>query len=237
MRTAGLFEQDTPQPDGQIFVGASEFVDITSAGAAVPTSSAAGLFTLDVTTASHAAKFFANLKEMLRTGVYASFANGYTAFGTTGPPPVPGPSAVANTSGPLATQGHPPITIANLPTIKGPVNGPLLKGLQINWVDVIYEVDTTALAAATMGLTKTKFPAAGTKAAPVVTNIIALAANGLPTATNTAGQATRTRVAVANPAMDVDDGSEIVLNVNLTLGASGTLHFYGAVVGVSFNFN
>lgn len=234
-KTSGTWTQDGAFTDGQIFVGPSEFIDITASGAAAAASSAAGLFTLDVTTANHAAKFFADISKMLRTGQYASF--GQQAFGTTGPPPVPGPTTVANTSSPDGTFGRPPLLTAKEPTILGPVVGAIPKGLQINSVDVIYEVDTTALAAATLGLTKTAFSLPGVSGAPTVTNLIALAANGLPTATNTAGQSTTTRVLVPTPAMLQITEGELILNINLTLGASGTLHFYGAILNCNFNYN
>lgn len=231
-KTSGTWTQDGAFTDGQIFVGPSEFLDL--AGFGTLTSAGAGLLTLNQV-ASKASTYFADISKMLRTGQLAVF--GQQAFGTTGPPPIPGPSAIANTSSPDSTLGRPPLLTAKLPTILGPVRGAIPKGLQINSVDVIYEVDAVALAAATLGLTQTVFPLSGASGAPVVTNLIALAANGLPTATNTAGQATTTRVLVPTPAMLQLTEGEIILNINLTTPAGGTSKFYGAILNCNFNYN
>jgi hypothetical protein len=104
--------------------------------------------------------------------------------------------------------------------------------MQINSIDVIYTVAALAAAVATVGLTTTTFANA---TAPVVTNLIALAANGLPTAV----QATPyvKNVAVATPAMLITADTEVIANVNFTGGATGTVDFYGIVVHCSFNFN
>lgn len=230
MRTAGTFNQDTPQSDGQIFFGASEFTPLVAA-TGVLASSAAGLYSLNVP-ASSTANLFANLNELLRTGVLGVF--GQEAFGTAAS--VPGPSTVANTSGPSALQGRPPILAANEPTIIGPVRGALPKGLQINSVDVIYTVGTLAVTSATLGLTQTKFGAAGAGAtAPVVANIIALAANGLPVAV--AANPVTTRIAVPTPAMIILPETEIILNVNFVTPATSTVTFYGVNMNVSYNYN
>ena len=72
--------------------------------------------------------------------------------------------------------------------------------------------------------------------APSVANLIALAANGLPTAIGAQPQVTN--VVVPAPAMitpNVD--TQVILNINLTAGNGGTINFYGAVLKCSFNFN
>jgi hypothetical protein len=166
----------------------------------------------------------------LRTGQYAS-ASSQSQFGTAAG--VAGPTTVANTSGPLALPaGIPPILAANLPTLGNIQRGPIPKGMQINSIDVIYTVAGLAAAVATVGLTTTAF---ANTTAPVVANLIALAANGLPTAV----QATPyvKNVAVATPAMIITADTEVVANVNFTGGATGTVDFYGIVVHCSYNFN
>lgn len=234
MRTAGTFSQDSPQTDGVIFIGASEFMS--------PTLSNTGLTKVAVGKVPYVApvstttEFFKALDQILRTGVLNSQAYGYTAFGTTGPPPVPGPSSVANTSDASGVSGHPPLTIANLPTIKGPVVGAIPKGIQINYIDVIYQVLGAASTAILFGLTKTVFGAAGAGAtAPVVTNLIALAANGLPTAV--AANPVTTRINIANPSMLATDETEILAELSFQNPAGCTVNFYGLKLGVSFNYN
>lgn len=230
--TDGFYEMDTPNPDGQIFVGASEFTD--TAGVASTASAGAGLFSLNLASAA-AGTFFANVEALLRrTGVYATPARYQEQFGTAAS--VPGPTTVANTSGPEATIGFPPILSAAMPTLAGPTVGPVAKGYRVNSIDVIYEVNTVDATAATVGLTVTQFNNA---VAPTVTNRIALAANGLPTAHNTAGTGRPyvTNVAVPSPVFSTASDGETILNVNLTAGTGGTIKFYGVVLKCDFNLN
>lgn len=241
MNTQGPISSSTPNTDGQIWIGASSFTPLVAASA-VPASAGAGLLTLNIP-ASTTANIFAELNAILRTGQLATAARNQRNFGTSAG--VPGPSGVSGTSGPLALptsvgaagQGFPPWPSSVNPTLTGGLHGALGKGLQINWADLIYEVDTGAITSVTFGLTQTKMPAIGTPAAPVVTNIIALGANGLPVAANTAGQATRTRITNTAPVMLNVDAGEIIINANFVAPAANTVKFYGVVLGCSFNYN
>lgn len=231
MRTQGRLEMQTPFTDGQEFARNFSWVGT----APTPTSPSAGLY-YNALTGAATYNGFISIGQILRTGQLATAAVNQQQFGTAAL--VPGPSSVANTSDPAdLPPGFPPLLSAQNPTLTGGYKGPIPKGYQINWIDSIYEVDTLALTSVTLGLTQTKFAAAGASATPVVTNIIALGANGLPTATNTAGQATRTRVSVASPAFSIADGSEIILNINFVLPATSTAKFYGCILGLSFNYN
>lgn len=245
--TEGKFTQGGSSPDLQVFVGASEFVD--TAGLATNASSAAGLFSKNVAS-TDAATLFANITAMLkRTGVFAiPLYSGFTgtlgtgtanpgadqeAFGTAAA--LPGPSLVSGTSGPLAlAAGVPPQPASTLATLTGGVAGPQPKGFEITSMDVIYEVDTEAATAATCGLTDTVF---ANNAAAVVTNRIALAANGLTLTTNTAGQQKVINVPVTTPAFPVSADTETVINVNLTAGTGGVVKFFGVVLHINFNLN
>jgi len=221
---------DTPNTDGQIFIGAAHFKD-TSTNATYA-SAGAGLFTLNQA-ASKASTYFSEISEILRTGMLATAALNQEQFGTAAL--VPGPSGVANTSGPLALNGFPLSGSTQNPTISGNLPGSTgKKGIQINWFDVIYDIEAVDLTTATCGLTTTTF--AKTPAAPTVANIVALAANGLPVV-HSNGVAQRTRVTPATPAFITLDGCEVIININLTTPAGGTSLFYGVVFGVSFNFN
>lgn len=237
-KTLGRWEAQTPFTDGQLFLGASKFTPLVAASA-VPASAGAGLFTLN-TPASTTANLFAELNQILRTGQLATAAVNQEYFGTAAV--APGPSSVAGTSDPLALPpGFPPWLNSVNPTLTGGnansgVKGPIPKGIQINTVDLIYEVDTGAITSVTFGLTTTKMPTVATSAAPVVTNIIALGTNGLPTAVNTAGQATRTRITVASPAFFILDGTEVIANANFVTPAGNTVKFYGVVLGVTYNW-
>lgn len=234
-KTLGRWESQTPFTDGQLFMGANSDWTPLVAASAVPASAGAGLWTLNIP-ASTTANLFTTLTSIIRTGQLATAAVNQEQYGTAAL--VPGPSSVSNTSDPLnLPPGFPPWLSAINPVLTGGQKGPIPKGVQVNWVDAIYEVDTGAITSVTFGLTTTKFAAVGTAAAPVVANVIALAANGLPTAANTAGQATRTRITVATPAFVVVDGTEIVANINFVTPAANTVKFYGCVFGVSYNFN
>lgn len=230
--TDGFYEMDTPNTDGQFFVGASEFID--TAGVATTASAGAGLFSKNIP-ATDAATFFANVAQILRrTGMYATPSRVQEQFGTAAS--VPGPTTVANTNGPEGTVGYPPWIAAQLPTLAGPVAGPIPKGFRVKAIDVIYEVNTVDATAATVGLTVTQFANA---VAPTVTNRITLGANGLPTAHNTAGTGKPyvTNIVVPSPVFSTATDGETILNVNLTAGTGGTIKFYGVVLYVDFNLN
>lgn len=232
MRTSGIFECDLPYTDGQIFLGASELLPLVAASAPFA-SAAAGKYTLNVP-ASTTANLFANLNQILRTGRLGSTLYDQQQFGTAASQP--GPSSVSNTSGPSGLSGRPPITGANLPTLIGPVRGAIPKGLQVNSIDVIYQVTVLALTSATIGLTATQFGAAGAGAvAPIVTNLITLGANGLPTAV--AANPVTTRVPVATPAFTITPETELILNLNFVTPATSLVSVYGAVLNTSYNFN
>jgi hypothetical protein len=241
MPTQGTWEQQGSQPDLQIFIGAQRFKDLAGLATTPATIATPGLI-WQLVPAGDACIFVADLTELLlRSGVFANplwtGANANAgasqeAFGTAAA--VAGPTAVANTRDALGTYpGRPPYPGANLDTITGGVNGPQPKGMQIDSVDVIYQVlaDATAVAA-TMGLTKTTF---SNLAAPVVTNLIALAANGLPVIVGAQPQVKN--VLVPSPAMIVAADTQVLLNINLTGGTAGTIKFFGAVVKAHYNLN
>jgi len=227
--TDGAWEQSNPSTDLQLFLGADQFTDFAG-GATYPNVIVPGQIYQTVPTGV-ASKFVITPQALLlRSGQYATF--GQQAFGTAAA--VPGPSTVAGTSGPLALpQGRPPMTAAQMPTIAGSKSGPIPKGIQINSVDVLYQVIAAAATVATLGLTLTKF---AQQAAPVTTNLIALGPNGLPTATGLHVQIAT--VAVPSAAMIVPTlDTQVVLNINLTAGAGGSINFYGAVLKCNYNFN
>lgn len=222
--------------DGQFFIGASKFVDI--AGLATgPTNPSLGLLEKTVPSGD-AATFVAELDMLLlRSGMYASSADDQEQFGTAAqvaPTLVqPGPSTVSGTGGPLQLpQGQPPMTATKLATVSGNyVSGPPIKGIKIISFDIIYQVNTVAAGAATVGLTETVY---ANGVAPVATALVAIAANGLPTATAAHPQVTN--VALATPAYIKATDTQILLNLNLTAGSGGTITLFGAVIKFNYNF-
>ena len=234
--TDGRWTAGTSFPGFELFLGADRFTDMAALATTPATLATAGLLFKTVPS-TDASIFVSSIGQFLREALYANAAYDQEQFGTaTQAAPslvVPGPSTVSGTGGPLGLpQGQPPMTSSQLATISGNyVGGPGKKGLQIDSVDVIYQVLTVAASAATMGLTSTNFV---NLVAPAVTNIIALAANGLPTAT--AAQPAVTNVAVASPAMIVALDTELLLNINLTAGSGGTIKFYGACIKGHYQF-
>ena len=234
-QTQGRWTAKTPFPDLQLFIGADQFKAL--GGAAALALDGVGLLEATVTAGS-TTNFVASLAQLLlRSGVYASSQYDQEQYGTAAS--VPGPSLVANTNDPLAEpnpsapyyQGFPPTPGADMTTLAGATSGPQPKGIQIDSVDVIYQVlaDATAVAA-TIGLTKTTF---SNLAVPVVTNLIALANNGLPVIVGADPQIKN--VAVPTPGMIVAADTEVILNINLTGGTAGTIKFFGAVIKAHYN--
>lgn len=237
--TDGRWTQGTLVPGLQQFIGADEFM-LAAGNAPLASSFTAGLLFRTVAAGSTAilAKSLSEL--LLRAPVYANAAYDQEQFGTAAS--VPGPSAVSGTNGPLAIpgsgtpnyQGFPPTPSALMATLVGANGGGAgSKGIQIDSIDVIYQVlaDATAVAA-TIGLTKTVF---GNLVAPVVTNLITLGANGLPVIIGAQPQVTS--VAVTTPSLIVAADTQVILNINLTGGTAGTIKFYGAVVKSHYNLN
>jgi hypothetical protein len=237
--TDGRWTNGTSFPGLQQFIGADEFALLGGTAPLPATIVTPGLLFRTVAAGS-AAIFAKSLSELLlRALLYASSAYDQEQFGTAAS--VPGPSTVAGTSGPLAIpgsgspnyQGFPPIPAANLATLAGPSTTLNAKGIQIDSVDVIYQVLTDATAvAATIGLTKTVF---ANLVAPVVTNLIALGNNGLPVVIGAQPQVKN--VAVTAPAMIAASDTDVLLNINLTGGTAGTIKFYGAVINSHYNFS
>jgi hypothetical protein len=236
-QTEGRWTAKTPFPDLQVFYGADEFALLGGTAPLPATIATPGLLFRTVAAGS-AAIFAKTLDLYLRSGIFATPAYDQEQFGTAALQP--GPSAVSGTNDPLALrgsgtpnfQGFPPIPSSRLATLGNFDTGPSIKGIQIDSVDVIYQVLTDATAvAATIGLTKTVY---GNLVAPVVTNLIALGANGLPVVIGAQPQVTN--VAIATPAMIQAADTQVLLNINLTGGTAGTIKFIGAVVKAHYNF-
>lgn len=235
-QTDGRWTAKTPFPDLQLFVGANRFALLGGTAPLPATIATPGLLFRTVAAGS-AAIFAVSLDLMLRSGIYGSAVYDQEQYGTAAS--VPGPSLVANTNDPDALrgsgtpnfQGFPPLPAARLATLGAIASGASIKGIQIDSIDVIYQVlaDATAVAA-TIGLTKTVY---ANLVAPVVTNLIALGANGLPVVIGAQPQVTN--VLVATPAMIQGVDTDVLLNINLTGGTAGTIKFTGAVVKAHYN--
>jgi hypothetical protein len=228
--SSGKWTTDSASSDGELFIGTGDFVD-TSNNSTI-TSSGAGNLAFTVA-ASKSCTFFANLGQILRPLAlgYANAGLAQRQFGTAAG--VPGPSSVANTSGPSALPaGHPGSVSPYVPaTVAGPTTGVSPKGLQINWVDICYSVTAVNLFGVGIGITNTVF---NNGVAPVVTTLLLLGNNGMPLGFQI--QPRRYRVTPTTIAFLTADGSQPIINVNLITNAGGTAAFYGVIVGLSYNY-
>lgn len=241
MQTAGTFIQDTAFTDAQVMIDALEFVG----SGATPTSSVVAVAGVNVPYISGtvAGTFTAacNISNLvLRTGIFApSTAQTLSeqAFGTAAA--LPGPSSVAGTSspsgfGPLGVK--PPVLKANLPTIVGSVAGAKPKGMQINWVDLLYYPGaTTPVTSITTTMSVIQLPL-GVGATPV---LVSTPISGVtsPTTIAAAGKVTRNRLTPTAAAMLTTDGTLVELNVVIVYAAGSGALFLGAILGCSYNFN
>ena len=225
--TDSVWAQDSPNTDLELFLGISEVKDFngkltyTLDGNNIPVMNCAvSLSTIPI----------ANIGNMLkRTGVYATPASAQEQFGTGAS--MPGPTAVANTSDPEGMRGYPPFTASKLATLVGPQAGPVLKGVLIKSVDVIYSVPGSgSLTSFTAALYTLNF-ANGTPIAKTQilgTPTFPLAAQANPYVVN---------VPVTNPAFLTVLDTQAYVQINVSTSATAQLNLYGFVVKCNFNFN
>lgn len=247
MQTAGQFTQDTPFADAQVLiagsaftstagtVGAAAFTAITGTGGTINLfgvpSSSTGVSTREVNVTNR----------LLRTGNFAPSTPttlNNQAFGTAAL--LPGPqAAVPATSSPLGigvSSSYPPVTKANLPTLIGSVAGAKPKGLQINWVDILY-ITTASVVSITVTLKHCAIPlGAGTVVPVVITDMNAVAAPNPPFAITSANALGRVRCVNPAPVMLVGDTTLIDLAYSYNI-ASGVFTNMGVVLGCSYNYN
>jgi hypothetical protein len=244
MQTAGTFSQDTPNADAEIFIGPQEFIQGagTAAAAALTgitgTGGTANIISVASTSTGLSSRAITISRLVLRTGVFAPSTPqtlSGQAFGTAAA--VPGPSAVAGTSGPSGfgvNQVIPPVLKANLPTLIGSVAGAKAKGIQINWVDVFFAA--TGVVTSVSVVLRRLIAAPGVAAIPIVIVDMNLVVAVGPLTATTANQVARVRSVNPSPLMITGDATLIDLEYNYTI-AAGVFTSYGVVLGCSYNFN
>lgn len=134
---------------------------------------------------------------------------------------------------PGSVSGTPPFTgISQLTSVVAPRP----KGILIKQISAVYAILAAAATVNTIGIISTTFINA---TAPTQATMLTVAANGLQTATNTAGQfyVTPIPIPVANQAFQIARNTEITLNWNLTTGAAATAAIIGVYVDVTYNYN
>lgn len=131
-----------------------------------------------------------------------------------------------------------PAGVTGIPPFSGlsqltPTTSPRPKGIGIKGIYPVYGISGAALTTNTIGITKTAF---SNIAAPVVTNIIADAANTLATSTN--AQPYVTPINLATPAiMQVTKYASYSIEWDVTTAGGGAAQLYGVFLDVLYNYN
>jgi hypothetical protein len=131
---------------------------------------------------------------------------------------------------PAGVTGRPPFTGITELT---PVTAPRPKGIKFKAMYPVYTIGGAAATTNTIGLTQTTFANNG---APATTNIVAVAANGLSTATQANPYLTPISVPSAAAIFRTIKFSDFVLEWDFTTGSGGTGLLEGVFLDVSYNY-
>jgi hypothetical protein len=247
MNTAGWVTQGKPNTDLQIFISpiaAIPFNNTLTTPISFGNPSQSITFPLSglVVDEEHAGTYAISyqISDLLqRLGMLQStnFAlnSSQEAFGTASGP---GPSAIAGTSGPSGFGPDsviPPVMGANLPTLIGSVAGPPKKGIQINWIDLIYQVAGDPLTSLSYVVNKITIPPGIDQTLTEITLVSGVVPAGAKL--ENINDFTRFRVINPNPEMLIDDMD--ILNIFLTASVLNATSFssMGLILGCSYNFN
>lgn len=237
MHTAGVLTQGKPNTDAQLFFSADDIAVPNATHVAAGTSGLIG-WLVAASSTSVWQKQISGL--LLRTGILQStnYATnlGQQAFGTANGP---GPSAVAGTSGPSGFGPNAvmaPVTKANMPTLVGSVAGAPKKGVQINTIDVLYQIQGGAATTVSVGLV-TANPAAPGNDVAIATAVLIAATNLSVAVNSTNAKIHRQRLTNANPQMLVTDGTIVAIDGQIINPAGVTTNILGFILGCSYNYN
>jgi hypothetical protein len=217
--TEGRFTSDLGSTDNVLFMGPNECL---VSGTGVVTRNAAGNWSINQAqslTVIYA--FELTQANFIRTGVGGP--GGQEQFGGTG------------VTGPLAAPlGYPPFSAASQLT---PRSTYIPKGININSLSLVYFVGTTALTSQVCRLDSTLFANA---AAPVITNILASAANGLVVTASandyvTAVTGLPASFAGANAYL-ITPTTKWTLEITVVTPASSTYQLFGLSIGATINW-
>ena len=138
-------------------------------------------------------------------------------------------------TGPAYEQYNPPVGPPY--TIQG-VNAqaplPVLRGIKLNSIDIVYLVGTADLTALTVGIFA-KQDIDGS--APLVTTLLAQAVNGLSLVASADRYVTNVVIPAANREFIVTPDSVVTAEVDIETPAGGTADLFGIVFYYDFNFN
>jgi hypothetical protein len=250
MHTAGYVTQGKPNTDGQFFICASDAfiyasniggegsatlaLDQVGNGAEAPAIQiAAGLsfgIGFDLNT-------IITRLGMLQSQNFATNSS-QQAFGTA---EGPGPNATSGTSSPAgfgANSVIPPVTTANLPTLIGSVSGPPKKGVQVNYIDLLYANRADVGRAVNVALQGVQFPLGLGVQATFDTNNLSYDLTSDQLAITPDQHCNRLRIPNTNPFMLTNDGDLLTVIVSGQTGVGeNSLSVFGIIVGISYNYN
>ena len=133
---------------------------------------------------------------------------------------------------PYGVTGRPPFTgITEFTPVTGVAGRP--KGFLLTNINLVYLIAGAAATTHTIGIEKNVY---ANNVALASTAVLAVAANGLATATQANPYVTTVSVAAGNQAFNMTDNSEIVAEVNVVTPGGGTYRLYRAVIHGYFNW-
>lgn len=232
MNTAGYVMQGLPNPDGHIIIEPAEYSYAT--GGTI-TRGGVGLLYLTVPASATTIIDYELSGMLFRYGMQDDSQMQYGQNnGTSGANALPLlPGTVFNT--PYSTQARPPIA-SNKVFGSGTGNASVIpKGITVKAINLTYQVLGANLTSATIGLTKTQYATAAT--APVVTNLLAAANNGilLPVAANPI--TVNIPVTAANQIMLTSRLAKYLLEIQFVAPAGSTVAVSGIFLDVAYNYN
>lgn len=250
MHTAGYVTQGKPNTDGQFFINACDALNYAiniggEATAALANDNVGSELSAPAIQIPASLSFgvgFDLNTIITRLGVLQSqnyaLNSSQQAFGTA---EGPGPNSTSGTSGPAGFSPNSvvaPVAAANLPTIIGSVAGPPKKGVQVNYIDLIYANRLAVGRAINVALIGIKYPLGLGVAATLDENTLSYDLTDPQLAITPDSTVNRLRIPNTNPFMLTDDGDLILVLVSGQTGiGSNSLSIFGIVVGISYNYN
>lgn len=211
-KTNGLLQMDSPMTDMKFKLGVMDI--FIQAGGGTITRNAAGDISINQA-AGQAGVFVIPVNSILeRIGMADYLQEQYG--GTVGPAGVPGVPPFTG-----VTQLVPPTTFTP-------------KGIKITDVTVVELITGQPLTAHTIRVDKVAYV---NNVANAISAILAVGANGLPTAVQANPYVTKVPITPANIAFNTTDNSELVIEIASTTQAGGTYRLYGVFLHGQFNFN
>lgn len=133
---------------------------------------------------------------------------------------------------PSYEQYNPPVAPYSIPGTQAGTTLPVLKGIYLQSIDVIYSVTTDALTSISVGV----FAKQDTNgASPTVTTLLAQAANGLTTATTTHRNVIN--VPMTTQEFIITPDSVITAELDIETASGGSADVFGIVFNFAFNYD